>query len=88
VVKSVTLLSPTTALVRFDAERRDAGSSQAVVQPYTAAIAFRWSGAPLRLEDRWLNPLGFQVTRYRRDAEAATSALPAALPTNLGAATP
>lgn len=69
VVKSVTLLSPTTALVRFDAERRDPGSAQAVVQPYTAAVAFRWSGAPLRLEDRWLNPLGFQVTRYRRDAE-------------------
>ncbi len=69
VVKSVSLLTPTTALVRFDAERRDAGAAAAVVQPYTAAVAFRWTGAPLRLEDRWVNPLGFQVTRYRRDAE-------------------
>jgi type IV secretory pathway component VirB8 len=23
----------------------------------------------MRAEDRFLNPLGFQVTRYRRDAE-------------------
>ncbi len=80
VVKSVTLLSPTTALVRFDAERRDAGSGQAVVQPYTAAVAFRWTGAPLRLEDRWLNPLGFQVTRYRRDAETTGAVVVPATP--------
>lgn len=80
VVKSVSLLTPTTALVRFDAERRDPGAGQVVVQPYTAAVAFKWTGAPLRLEDRWLNPLGFQVTRYRRDAETpgAVVALPAA----------
>ena len=69
VVKSVSMLTPTTALVRFDSERRDAGATSAVVQPFTAAVAFRWTGAPLRAEDRWLNPLGFQVTRYRRDAE-------------------
>ena len=80
IVKSVSLLTPTTALVRFDAERRDAGSASAVVQPYTAAVAFRWTGAPLRTEDRWLNPLGFQVARYRRDAETTGAVIAPAQP--------
>jgi type IV secretion system protein VirB8 len=35
-----------------------------------AVIRYRYSGEPLRLEDRLVNPLGFQVLRYRRDAEA------------------
>jgi type IV secretion system protein VirB8 len=36
---------------------------------YTAVIGFKFSGTPMRAEDRFLNPLGFQVTSYRRDAE-------------------
>ena len=34
-----------------------------------AAISFGFANAPLRMEDRFDNPLGFQVTRYRRDTE-------------------
>ena len=74
-VKSVSLLSPTSALVRFETERRDAGSTGGQVRPYAAVLSFRYSGAPMRMEDRFVNPLGFQVTRYRRDAET-TGALP------------
>ncbi len=33
-------------------------------------IRYRYSGEPMRLEDRFVNPLGFEVLRYRRDAEA------------------
>jgi type IV secretion system protein VirB8 len=79
VVKSVSILGPGSALVRFDAERRDAGSSVGTMQPYSAVIAYRYSGQPLRMEDRFINPLGFQVTRYRRDAET-TGALPVSQP--------
>ena len=68
IVKSISLLSPTSALVRFDAERT-IGTAPAQRQPFTAVIAFRFTGAPLRMEDRFLNPLGFQVTSYRRDTE-------------------
>lgn len=75
-VKGVTMLADSSALVRFDAERRDAGSAMGTVQPYTAAISFRYSGEPLKAEDRYVNPLGFQVTRYRRDAETM-AAMPA-----------
>ncbi len=79
-VKGVSLLGPDTALVRFDAERREPGAAAGTVQPYAAAISFRWSGEPMRAEERFINPLGFQVTRYRRDAEAAPA--PAAPPVN------
>jgi type IV secretion system protein VirB8 len=68
VVKSITLLSPTTALVRFDSER-DNGTAQTQRQPYTAAISFHYTGQPMRMADRFLNPLGFEVSSYRRDAE-------------------
>jgi type IV secretion system protein VirB8 len=89
-VESVSLLSPTTALVRFETTRREAGSSAAVPQPWAAVIAFRYSNAPMSLADRFVNPLGFQVLRYRRDAEApaAVAPLTAAPPAVPGMTTP
>ncbi len=78
-VKSVSLLSPTTALVRFDTTRREAGSSTAApAQAWAAVLAFRYTNAPMQMGDRFTNPLGFQVTRYRRDAETPVTATPAA----------
>jgi type IV secretion system protein VirB8 len=79
-VKSVSMLDGATALVRFETETRAAGQTSGMVQPYTAAISFRWSGEPLKAEDRFVNPLGFQVTRYRRDAETVAPVMPAANP--------
>lgn len=73
-IKNVSLLNPTTALVRFDATRRDgAGSIGGTVRPYSAVVTFRYTGAPMRMRDRFENPLGFQVIRYRRDGETAGS---------------
>ncbi len=69
-IKSVSILSPTTALVRFDTVRRDPGSNTGSQQAWAAVLTFRYSNAPLSMGDRFLNPLGFQVTRYRRDAES------------------
>jgi type IV secretion system protein VirB8 len=71
-IKSVSLLGPNTALVRFDAARSAANGGVVSNQAYAAAVSFGFSGRPLRLEDRFDNPLGFQVTRYRRDAEGLT----------------
>ena len=73
-VKSVSLLSPTTALVRFDTTRKDAGAAIGEVRSYAAVMSFRYTGAPMRMEDRFLNPLGFQIISYRRDAETAPGA--------------
>jgi len=68
-LESVSLLTPTTALVRFITTRHEAGAAAEAPRYWTAAIAFRYSDAPMSIGDRFLNPLGFQVTRYRRDAE-------------------
>lgn len=67
-VKGISLLSPNSALVRFDTEKQE-GTAPSQRQPWAAAISFRYTGAPMRMEDRILNPLGFEVTSYRRDAE-------------------
>jgi type IV secretion system protein VirB8 len=69
VVKSISLLSSNSALVRFDVERHDYGSGGGDRQSYAVVVGFRYTGAPMRMGDRFLNPLGFQATSYRRDAE-------------------
>lgn len=69
-VKSVSPLSDNVAMVRFETARRDAGGQTQPPQPWVATIRYQFSGEPMRLEDRMINPLGFQVVRYRRDAEA------------------
>ena len=74
-IKSVSLLSANSALVRFDTARHDNGSPTGEQRSYAAVIAFRYSGAPMTMGDRFLNPLGFQVTSYRRDAETAPGAV-------------
>ena len=68
-IKSVSVISPGNALVRFDTIRRDQGALAGEQRSWTAVITYRFSGAPTTMEDRFLNPLGFQVTHYRRDAE-------------------
>lgn len=71
-IKSVSLLSAGSALVRFDAERSAAGGRVTDSRAYVSAISFGFNTRPLRAEDRFDNPLGFVVTRYRRDAEGAS----------------
>ena len=76
-VKSVAMLTPTTALVRFDTMRREPGATTGQLQSWSAVIAFRYSGTPMNMGDRFINPLGFQATRYRRDADTpAVAAAP------------
>ena len=68
-IKSVSLISPGVAIVRFDTRRSPLNGGAPVLQSNVAAISFGFANAPLRMEDRFENPLGFQVTRYRRDTE-------------------
>ncbi len=71
-IKSVSLLAAGSGLVRYDTERSSADGRIIDTRAYVSAIAFGFNGRPLRLEDRFDNPLGFVVTRYRRDAEGVT----------------
>lgn len=70
-VKSVSPVSANAALVRFDTIRRDANGVAQPPRAWVALIRYRYSGEPMKLEDRFINPLGFQVLRYRKDPETA-----------------
>ena len=69
-VRSVSQLSDNSALVRFSSIRRDQGGSEQPAENWMAVIQYRYSSAPMTVEDRYVNPLGFEVTDYRKDAEA------------------
>jgi type IV secretion system protein VirB8 len=69
-VKSVSPVGPDVAMVRFDTQRRDANGRAEPPRAWVAVIRYRYSGEPMSVEDRFVNPLGFQVVSYRRDAEA------------------
>lgn len=69
-VKSVSRLDAQSALVRFETVRRDEGGQHQPPLPWVAIVRYRFSGEPMSAEDRFLNPLGFQVVDYRRDPEA------------------
>ncbi|WEK46392.1 MAG: VirB8/TrbF family protein [Candidatus Andeanibacterium colombiense] len=68
-IRSVSSLRPDQSLVRFDTVRTDRGSSAEYVEHWAAVINFRFSDAGMSAEDRLVNPLGFQVMRYRKDPE-------------------
>ena len=69
-VKSVSPLGRNVAMVRFETQQRDGRGQVQPPQAWAAMIRYRYSGEPMRLEDRFVNPLGFEVLRYRRDPEA------------------
>lgn len=68
-VRSVSSLSENRSLVRFATYRADQGANSQPAQLWAAIIDYQFSGAAMSEADRLINPLGFQVTRYRRDVE-------------------
>ncbi len=79
-VKSVTPIGKNVALVRFETRRRDAGGQVQPGRAWVAAIRYGYSGEPLSIADRFVNPLGFQVQRYRRSEEVLPAPDPAPVP--------
>ena len=68
-VKSVSFPNQQAAYVRFSTEER--GATNVVTHHWVSLVRFRYTSAPLQNEYRFDNPLGFQVTEYRRDQETA-----------------
>ena len=97
-VSAVTPAGPNTARVHFVTERRDTPTAAPQRSFWVAEIDWRFTGEPASADDRLVNPLGFAVTRYRRDQEAlpqgvvpasqpaaiAPASAPAAYPTPIG----
>ena len=69
-VKSISPIGANVALVRFETLRRDQDGRSTPPQAWASVVAYRFVDTPLPLQDRLLNPLGFQVVRYHRDQEA------------------
>lgn len=70
-VKSVSPVGNNVAMVRFDTTRTDLNGATQPLASWVAVVRYRYSEAPMSLDDRLVNPLGFQVTGYRKDPEAA-----------------
>jgi len=68
-VRGISPLSNDSALIRFSSTRTDPGGQPQPPQYWQAVISWRFSTEAMSAADRLINPLGFQVTRYRRDAE-------------------
>ena len=73
-VKSVSPIGSHAALVRFDTIRTDGNGHTQTPSAWVAVLKYRYSAAPMSLEDRFVNPLGFQITSYRKDPEALAPA--------------
>jgi type IV secretion system protein VirB8 len=75
-VRSISSISDDTAMVRFSATRTDPGGLRQTEQPFVAVVKYRFSSAPMSAADRLVNPLGFQVLRYRKNAESLPEQTP------------
>lgn len=68
-IKSISDLGDKRAMVRFTTTRTDPGMDAQAPQHWVAIIGYEFTSAQMSEADRYVNPLGFQVTSYRRDAE-------------------
>lgn len=66
-IKSVNFITDNIASVRFMREKRR--GQQVTVSHWEAVIEFQYTQKPLSMAERFLNPLGFQVTSYRLTQE-------------------
>lgn len=66
-IKSVSLLNERTASVRFERELNM--HRKRTVSHWNAIITFRHSNKPVSMEERFVNPLGFEITSYRLTQE-------------------
>jgi type IV secretion system protein VirB8 len=76
-IRSISRLANDTALVSFATRRTDPGTQSQPPQLWAAVVKYRFTGGAMTASDRLLNPLGFQVVRYHRDAEMLDEPAPA-----------
>jgi type IV secretion system protein VirB8 len=72
-VRSVSPLGQDSALVRFETQIADQERPVVTQQYWVALLRYRFSREPMATEDRFINPLGFQVLSYRRSPETLPS---------------
>ncbi len=87
-VRSLSSLNNDTSLIRFSTVRTDPGGQPQPPQPWVSVVRYRFSGAAMSADDRLLNPLGFQVIRYRRNPETVSADVPRSLATSTATSAP
>lgn len=70
-IQSVSFLNDKTASVRFIRETREDNLLRS--STWTAIIDFQYVQKPMKMIDRFSNPLGFQITSYRINPEIMES---------------
>lgn len=75
-VRSISPLGANRAMVRFTTIRNELNAQTQAPHYWVSVIGYGFSNAEMSEADRLLNPLGFQVTSYRRDAETLPEAVP------------
>lgn len=68
-IKSVSFIQPNIALVRYTKEV-ERGSDRTEITHWASTVTFGYQKAPMKEEDRGINPLGFQVSEYRNDPDS------------------
>jgi len=71
-ISSVNLLSESTALASFRTILEHRGRE--VTNHWRAAMTFAYTTKQFTMRDRFINPLGFQISSYRRDPDLAPTA--------------
>ena len=66
-IKSVSMLNDTTAQVRFLTEKRR--QERITLAHFSAIVKFQYTQKPMKMIERFANPLGFQVISYRKSQE-------------------
>jgi type IV secretion system protein VirB8 len=69
-VKSISFLKPNVALVRYT-KILERGADQPERTHWAATLTFQYGSTPASEKIRGVNPLGFEVTDYRVDPDAA-----------------
>jgi type IV secretion system protein VirB8 len=69
-IKSISFLQPHVALIRYT-KILEHGADQPEKTHWAATLTFQYSGTPASEKIRGINPLGFEVTDYRVDPDAA-----------------
>ncbi len=75
-VKAISLLKADTAAMRYMLTRTDDRTGAVTTSHWVAIIQFHYADTPMRVRDRWTNPLGFVVTSFRADQEAIGPSTP------------
>ncbi len=66
-IQSVSFLNDKTASIRFQRELKENGQTR--LSHWTAIIDYQYAQKPMKMAERFLNPLGFQVLSYRINPE-------------------